>query len=105
MANMTTAQKNAAIKSNAVGAIVLPENAIQVGDYTYAIPVTVDGELRYAEITVTAKNNKDTKTTVAYDPEDKRAEWLADKDEKAKEAERKAAEKAEKLAKKAASKK
>lgn len=105
MANMTAAQKNAAIKSNAVGAVTLPENAIQVGDYTYAIPVTVDGEMRYAEVAFTAKNNKDTKTTLAYDPEAKRDEWLADKDEKAKEAERKAAEKAEKLAKKAASKK
>lgn len=38
MTNMTAAQKNTAIKENAVAATVLPEGAIQVGDYAYAIP-------------------------------------------------------------------
>ena len=100
MEKMTAAQKNTAIKDNAVKAVVIPDNAIQVGDYTYAIPIMVDGEERYAEIAFTAKNNKATKTTVAYDPEEKRQEWLDDKDMKAKAAEAKAAEKAAKLAKK-----
>lgn len=104
MANMTAAQKNTAIKENAVAATVLPEGAIQVGDYAYAIPTTVDGELRYAVATFTAKNNKATKTAEAFDPEAARAEWLADKEIKEKAAAEKAAEKERKAAARAAKK-
>ena len=39
MANMTAAQKNTAIKENAVAMTTLPEGTIQVGDYAYAIPL------------------------------------------------------------------
>ena len=98
MANMTAAQKNTAIKENAVAATVLPEGAIQVGDFSYAIPTTVDGELRYAVATFTAKNNKATKTADAFDPEAARAEWLADKEIKGKAVAEKAAEKERKAA-------
>ena len=73
MANMTAAQKNTAIKENAVAMTTLPEGTIQVGDYAYAIPTEVDGELRYAVVTYTAKNNKATKTADAFDPEAARA--------------------------------
>lgn len=93
MANMTAAQKNTAIKENAVAATVLPEGTIQVGDYAYAIPTEVDGELRYAVVTYTAKNNKATKTADAFDPEQARADWLAEKELKAQVAAEKAAEK------------
>jgi hypothetical protein len=101
---MTAAQKNTAIKENAVALTVLPEDAIQVGDFSYAIPVTVDGELRYAVVTYTAKNNKDTKTTEAFNPERARADWLADKEIKAQAAAEKAAEKERKAAARAAKK-
>lgn len=87
---MTTAAKNAAIKANVIESLLsnLPEGSVQVGDAEFAIPTMVDGELRYAEIKVTAKNNKATKVSPAYDPEAKRAEWLeilAERDLKAKE--------------------
>lgn len=87
---MTTAAKNAAIKANVIESLLsnLPEGSVQVGDAEFAIPTMVDGELRYAEIKVTAKNNKATKVSPAYDPQAKRAEWLeilAERDLKAKE--------------------
>lgn len=99
MANMTAAQKNTAIKENAVAMTTLPEGTIQVGDYAYAIPTEVDGELRYAVVTYTAKNNKATKTADAFDPEAARAEWLADKEIKEKAAAEKAAARAAKKSK------
>ena len=102
MANMTTAQKNTAIKENAVAMTVLPEGTIQVGDYAFAIPTEVDGELRYAVATFTAKNNKATKTADAFDPEQARANWLAEKELKAQIAAEKAAEKERKAAARAA---
>lgn len=104
MATMTAAQKNTAIKENAVAMIVLPDGTIQVGDYAYAIPTTVDNELRYAVITFTAKNNKATKTTDAFDPEQAHADWLAEKELKAQTAAEKAAEKERKAAARAAKK-
>ena len=102
MANMTAAQKNTAIKENAVAMTVLPEDTIQVGDYAFAIPTEVDGELRYAVATFTAKNNKATKTTDAFDPEQARADWLTEKELKAQAAAEKAAEKERKAAARAA---
>lgn len=106
MAKMTAAQKNATIKENAVAATTLPDGAIQIGDYSYAVPTTVDGELRYAVMTYTAKNNKPTATAEAFDPEAVRSVWLAEKElkeqavaEKAAEKERKAAARASKKSK------
>lgn len=104
MANMTAAQKNTAIKENAVAMTTLPEGTIQVGDYAYAISTEVDGELRYAVVTYTAKNNKATKTADAFDPEAARAEWLTNKEIKEKAAAEKAAEKERKAAARAAKK-
>ena len=106
---MTTAAKNAAIKANVIENLLsnLPEGSVQVGDAEFAIPTMVDGELRYAEIKVTAKNNKATKVSPAYDPQAKRAEWivmLAERDLKAKEkaeAKAKAVEKSKAKAKSA----
>lgn len=100
MTTMTTAQKNEMVKNQAMAAIALPEGAIQIGDYSYAIPVEVAGEPRYAKFVLTACNNKDTKTTDAFDPEVVRQEWLDDKAFKAKKAEQAAADKAARAAKK-----
>lgn len=104
MSTMTSAQKNTAIKDNAVAMTVLPEGTIQVGDYAYAIPTNVDGELRYAVITYTAKNNKATKTADAFDPDVVREQWLAEKEIKEKNAAEKLAEKERKVAARAAKK-
>lgn len=102
---MTTAQKNAQIKFNIIEALLsnLPEGSIQVGSAEFAIPTTVEGELRYAEIKVTAKNNKATKVSPAYDPQVKREDWLAEMGERERKAEAKtkktAADKAKRASK------
>lgn len=97
---MTTAQKNAQVKSNIIEALLsnLPEGSIQVGSAEFAIPTTVEGELRYAEIKVTAKNNKATKVSPAYDPQVKREDWLAEMGERERKAQEKAEAKAKKIA-------
>lgn len=97
---MTTAQKNAQVKSNIIEALLsnLPEGSIQVGSAEFAIPTTIEGELRYAEIKVTAKNNKATKVSPAYDPEAKREDWLAEMGERERKAQEKAEAKAKKIA-------
>ena len=97
---MTTAHKNATVTSNIIETLLsnLPEGSIQVGSAEFAIPPTVEGELRYAELKVTAKNNKATKVSPAYDPQAKREDWLAELGER----ERKAQERDERKAKKIA---
>lgn len=97
---MTTAQKNAQVKTNIIEALLsnLPEGSIQVGSAEFAIPTTVEGELRYAEIKVTAKNNKDTKVSIAYDPQAKREGWLNEMGERERKAQEKAEAKAKKIA-------
>lgn len=88
---MNTAEKNLAVKATALMLTTLPQGAIQIDDFSFAIPVTVEGESRYSVVTFTAKNNKDTKTTLAFNPDVARAEWA----ERKAESERKAQEKAE----------
>lgn len=100
MATMTSAQKNIAIKESVIGMITIPTDAIQIGDYSYAIPTQVEGEIRYGVITCTAKNNRDTKTTGAFNPELVRIDWLAEKELKAKVAAEKAEEKKRKITRK-----
>lgn len=79
MAKMTVAEKNTLIKTQAVNATILPEGTIQIDDFSYAIPVTVEGEERYAVVTFVAKNNKATKTSEAFTPESAIAKWEEDK--------------------------
>ena len=66
MATLNTNEANAMVKELAVGALILG-NATQIDDYTYAIPVEIEGELRYAKVTVTAALAKATKTHAAFD--------------------------------------
>ena len=98
---MTTAQKNAKVKSNIIETLLsnLPEGSIQVGSAEFAIPTTVEGELRYAELKVTAKNNKATKVSPAYDPQAKREDWLAELGERERKAKKIAADKVKRAAK------
>lgn len=67
-------------------------NAIQFDDASWAIPVSVDGQTVYAEVSVKTKAWKATKSTEAFNPETAIAKWEAEKFEK----EQKAAEKAAK---------
>lgn len=96
---MNTIEKNAAIKDFVINLFkdnALLDDAIQIGDYSYAIPVEVDGEERWAEMKIAAKNNKDTKTTKAFDPIAVNEKWKKEKEEKAIKAAAKAAEKKKK---------
>ena len=63
---MTTPEKNAFIKSVAISALSLAEKGTQIGPTTYVLPVDVKGVTRYAKVTVTACNDKDTKTTKGF---------------------------------------
>ena len=99
MATMTAAQKNEKIKELALNSMHLG-NAIEFGSFAYAIPVEVDGEVRYAKVTITAASNKDTKTTKAFDPEAAREAYLVEKSEKEENAAKAAAERERKKAEK-----
>lgn len=98
MMTMTNGQKNTTIKENAIAATILPENAIQIEDYSFAIPTEVDGEVRYAVVSFTAKNNKNTQISEAFDPEKAREKWLEEKKVKEQKAAEKIVEKERKAA-------
>lgn len=74
------------------------ENGEEFKDYSIAVPVTLDGVEYWAKVEVSCGQIKDTKTSKAFDPFALQAEWLANKEFKAKEAEAKAKAKAEKIA-------
>lgn len=97
---MNTVQTQTFVKKNAVKSLNLT-NATQIDDYTYAIPVEVEGKTRYAKLVVTCTNNKDTKTTAAFDLNAAIAEYKDKCDERAKREAEKAAAKAAKEAKRA----
>lgn len=69
----------------------------QYADYAVAIPVMLEGQEYWGCITVTCGQIKDTKKNSAFDPFEKQADWLAEKQFKKEEAERKAKAKAEKI--------
>lgn len=98
---MNRNERDAMVKELAVNAIsdgLETSGATRIDDYTYVIPVTVDGEDRYAKVTITACINKATKVNPAFSLEDAVAKYEA----KIADREAKAAEKAEKAAAKAA---
>lgn len=101
--SMTKMEKDMMVKNLAFQMVEAGlRDAGEIGSFTYAIPVgLVDGEERYAKVTITALNNKATKTTAAFDYDERVAAWTEEKIRKAREAEEKAAEKAAKQAKKA----
>ena len=63
---MNTREKNAFIESVAITALSLAERGTQIGPATYVLPVDVEGVTRYAKVTVSACNDKDTKTTKGF---------------------------------------
>lgn len=98
---MTKMEKDTKVKELALELLNLPDDAGEIGAFTFAVPVgQVDGETRYAKVALTALNNKDTKTAPAFNFEDKVAEWADEKEFKRKEAEAKAEAKARKASKK-----
>lgn len=106
MAKITSAQKNEMVKAQTITQLAINTEAdgvIRVGDFKYAFRTEVDGEERWAEVTVVAKNNKDTATSEAYDPFQAEADWKFDKEQATKkkaEADRVHAEKVAKSKKK-----
>jgi len=93
---MNSREKDIMVKALAVNAIsndLNAANATQIGDYTYVIPVTVEGEDRYAKIVISSCLAKDTKTHKAFDLN---SAVLAYKNEKAERAEKAAVKKKEK---------
>ena len=102
MAKMTTAQRNEMVKTNIVSKLNLAEEIdgmVQVGDFKYAFMTEVDGEERWAEVTVIAKNNKATATSDAQDPFQVVEDWAFEKNERAKAKELADKKKAEKISK------
>ena len=100
MATMNTTQTQQFSKTNAVKTLNLAD-ATQIDDFTYAIPVQVDGKVRYAKVVVTCTNDKDTKTTSAFDLDAAVEAFKEKREEKMRKAAEKAAEKARKEAKRA----
>lgn len=97
---MTAFEKNLKIKSNILDQMRECEffkDSIQVDDFQFAIPTTVDGETRYCVVALVAKSNKATKTTAAFNPVEAHEEYLE-------EAKRKLAAELAKSAKKSAKK-
>jgi len=103
MADFKKAELDLAAK-NEVIANCIPENAVQIGNYEYAVPTQgADGLVHYVGITFAAKNTKDTKTTKAFDPDVAVEKWHNELDEAANKAkaiaDARAAKKAEKESK------
>lgn len=67
MAKMTSTQINDFVKANVANAIKISELGTQIDRYTWAVPVEVEGELRYAKVSITAALAKATKTNPAFD--------------------------------------
>ena len=100
---MTKMEKDTMVKNLAFQMLEAGlRDAGEIGSFTYALPVgLVDDETRYAKVAITALSNKATKTTAAFNYDERVAAWAEEKIQKAREAEEKAAKKAAKLAEKA----
>lgn len=102
---LNSVQINTFVKDSALEYVTLPAEAVQIDAYSYAIPVEVEGETRYAKLTLTACLAKDTAKNTAFNPETAAALYqakLAERETKAAEKERAKAERlAAKLALKA----
>ena len=105
MANkMTKAEMLAKAKELAIEplkSVFESANAEQVGDFTYAVPVEVNGTEKWVEITLTAKDmmTNDEGEKVPYDPFIVSANWQTEKEIKAMEKAEKDRKKAEKVKK------
>lgn len=83
MADLKKAELDLAAK-NEVIANCVPENAVQIGNYEYAVPTQgADGLIHYVGITFTAKSVKDTKVTPAFNVESAVEKWQSELSEAA----------------------
>lgn len=98
---MNAREKDAMAKQLAVDVIfdsLVSAGGRKIDDYTYAVPVMVEDEPRFAKVSVTACLAKDTKTHKAFDIEEAVNAYSVKVDERVAKAEAKAAEKAAKEA-------
>jgi hypothetical protein len=102
MAKMTATEMNTYVKAEAVKTALNLEGATRIDDFTWAVPVEIDGEngkeIRYAKIAVTAALAKATKANPAFDLDTAVAAY---EEKKAERAAKKAEAEAKKLAKNA----
>ena len=100
MAEMKITEVRTNAKENVSEALGLAQYA-EIGAFTYAVPVTIDGQELFVEVKLTAKDHVGNKRTPAFNVDDAVAKYQAELAERAEKAAAKAAEKAEKEAKKA----
>lgn len=101
MAKMKVAEIQKTVKDNALNVLIGAfENYTQIGNHEISVPYMVDGQERYAKISVVCGQLSDTKTSKAFNPQDAHEEWVADCEFKEKVKAEKEKAKAEKLAKK-----
>lgn len=99
---MNSREKDTMVKALAVEAIADALNvadSTRIDDFVYVVPVSVEGEDRFAKITVTSCLAKDTKTNKAFNLEDaiqKYADKVKNREAAAAEAAAKKAAKAKK---------
>lgn len=66
---MNATEMNAYVKTNAAERVLNLDNATQIDDFTWAVPVETEDGTRYAKISITAALAKATKTNPAFDLE------------------------------------
>ncbi len=94
---MNVNEVRAAVRGYTVGKLeefFKANNAIQFDDASWAIPVDVDGQTVFAEVSVKTKAWKATKSNPAFNPNDAIAKWEAEKYEREQKAAERAAKKA-----------
>ena len=94
---MNAPQLNAFVKKQAVAALsdnLDTAHAVQTGDFSFDLPIEVDGATYYVRVDFTARNMKGTTRTAPFDLERTIEEWQTEKARKLADAEKKAADKA-----------
>ena len=71
---------------NLLSEVLKANDAVQFDDASWAIPVDVDGQIVYTEISVKTKAWKETKTAEAFNPTNASVRWEAAKEERAQKA-------------------
>lgn len=66
---MNATEMNAYVKTSAAERVLNLDNATQIDDFTWAVPVETEDGTRYAKISITAALAKATKTNPAFDLE------------------------------------
>lgn len=75
MSTMNTTATRAAAVASAVSELNLATCGVQIDTNEFVYPVDVEGVTRYVGIKLSVKNNKDTKTTTAFNLDNAVAAW------------------------------